>query len=88
MQPFQVHNAQHQWNNCPDIRPWVLVEVMPDGSAYAFPVSSHCYGGYHCFELNPAHPEFGATGLTKLCHVHYQSLIVLPNAAFRRLRGP
>ncbi len=82
----EIYLARFAWKNCEDIRPWVVVQVFANGDLGCIPVSSHCYHG-QCYQISAEHPDFKATGLTKTCHVHYDSIIMLQPSNVVRHKG-
>lgn len=86
MSRYGIYNATHTWSNCPDTRPWLLLDHPNGPLVDAFPISSQCYRG-NCFWLDPSRTDFAATGLNKGCFVHYASIIALPIANLGRHRG-
>ncbi len=91
MRPFQIYRLKLRWRNCDDPRPWLVVETRPDGVFACFPVSSQCYG-QDCFALDPSHPDFAATGLTRACNIICTTLYDLQQGQFvldgkRQLKG-
>jgi hypothetical protein len=44
------------------------VQDRPHNVFACFPISSQCYS-QDCFALDPNHPDFAATGLTRACHI-------------------
>jgi hypothetical protein len=86
MQPFDIFNATFPWNGCNDTRPWLVIEVRPDGLVDCFPISSQCYHT-DCFSLDQGHDDFAATGLTKNCYIHDTHIMSIPAADFGKRRG-
>lgn len=87
MKPYEIHYARVVWKGCEDERPWLIVEVLGGGRFGCFPISGQNLGHPHCFEIEADHRDFGATGLTRSCRVHYQSIIELHASDFRRRKG-
>jgi hypothetical protein len=83
---FQIHQAEHLWGNCLDARPWLIVDIRPNGIFGCFPIASEDYGG-DTFYIDSTHADFSATGLTKSCHVHWVHIIELERSQFRKQRG-
>jgi hypothetical protein len=86
MNPFDIFNAIHLWNGCPDPRPWVIVELRGPGLYGCIPLSGECYAG-DCFAIDQNHPDFPATGLKKTSHAHDSHIHELLFAEFGRRRG-
>ena len=86
MRPFEIFNARHEWNNCPDLRPWLIVELRVSETVGCFPISGECYGG-NCFWISPTHPDFPATGLKKGCYIHDRHIVELRPHQFLNRRG-
>lgn len=87
MHPFEIHYAKTAWKNCPDERPWVIVDVRGKGVYGCFPLSSFNYGNAPCFWIDEEDPDFLATKLTRSCFVHYDSIIELADSDFTRQKG-
>ena len=86
MQPFDIFNAVFLWHGCADMRPWLIVDLRPNGIVGCFPIASQSYGSSSFF-LDSAEPDFPATGLKKSCHIHDDHLYDIPVANFRNQRG-
>ena len=86
MQPYEIFNAAFMWRNCNDMRPWLIVQLRPNGLLGCLPISSECYQG-SCFPLPKSHPDFPATGLTKSCYITDDHIYDLSVEAFRNRRG-
>jgi len=86
MNPFDIYNVERVWKNCPDQRPYVIIDVRGDDVFGCFPISTPCYDG-NCFFVDMHHADFAATGLSKSCNVQYCSIIEVRRAEFRRFRG-
>lgn len=86
MRPYEIYYARRPWKGCEDERPWVVIDTRPGGVFGCFPISGQAYGG-DAFYVDPTHPDFPATGLTKGCYVHYLSIIELPADQFLRRKG-
>lgn len=87
MVQFDIYQVKHLWNTSEDIRPWLVVGG-PYGNVWdCFPISSHCYGGHSCFEIDPKGSGFKATGLTRACFIHFQSMVEIPEASFLKRKG-
>ena len=83
---YEISLASFAWKDSQNIRPWVIVEVFANGHLGCFPISSHCYHG-QCYQISAEHPDFKATGLTKTCHVHYDSIFMLQPSNLVRHKG-
>lgn len=81
MRPFQIYRLKVTWRNCEDARPWLVVEIRPNNVFGCFPVSSQCYG-QDCFAVDPSHPDFAATGLTRACNIICTSIYELTASQF------
>jgi hypothetical protein len=86
MQPFEIFNAVVTWNNCTDMRPWLIVELRDNSVLGCFPISSACYAG-DCFWLDASHPDFPKTGLSKSSYVHDQYIVEVELHQFKNRRG-
>jgi hypothetical protein len=86
MGPFEIFNAVRTWKNCPDMRPWLIVDVRANGVFGCFPISGECYEG-GCFVIGSNHPDFPATGLTKTSYVDDQKIVELGIGEFKKRRG-
>jgi hypothetical protein len=86
MQRFDIFNATFQWNGCNDTRPWLVIEVRPDGYVDCFPIASQCYNT-DCFSLDMGDDDFPATGLKKSCYIHDSHIISIPSGNFGKQRG-
>jgi hypothetical protein len=86
--PFDIHYGTFLWKDCPDERPWVVIGEGFEADTWdCFPLSGQFYDQSNAFEIDPAHPDFQATGLKKRSYIQYESLIVLPAVSFRRKIG-
>lgn len=86
MRPFEIHNARQRFNDCDDVRPWLIIEVRAHDTYGCFPIASEHYGDPY-FSIDAEHPDFPATGLTKSCHVLDRRIYELNKAQFLRRRG-
>ena len=86
MRPYEIYFAKVTWKGCPDERPWVIVEQLPNDLFGCFPISGSCYGE-SCFPVDESHPDFAATGLTKTSYIHDASVIDLHVSRFNRRKG-
>ena len=86
MQPFDIYNAVFEWQGCQDMRPWLVVDIRPEGVVGCLPIASQAYGGSSFF-LDSADRDFPATGLKKSCHIHDSHIYDIPAANFRKRRG-
>ncbi|MBI4569883.1 MAG: hypothetical protein HY719_15935 [Planctomycetes bacterium] len=86
MERHEIWYARVTWNDCPDERPWLIMEQRGE-TFCCFPVSGQCYRREECFFLDVDHPDFKATGLTKSCYIHFVSLFELPHDVFSRRKG-
>ena len=86
MRPFEIYTALHNWRNCPDRRPWLIIDVRPNGVYGCFPFSSQDYRGSG-FEISEAHPDFVKTGLSKSCFIQDDHIIELKQSQLQRYRG-
>jgi hypothetical protein len=86
MQPFDIFAANFPWKGCNDIRPWLIVEHLPDGEVNCLPISSQDYG-QRAFRLDQLEPDFAATGLSRTCFIHDEELLRLPAASFLNRKG-
>ena len=87
MNPFDIYNATALWGGCADMRPWLIVEALPNDLFNCFPIAGECYGRQGCFRLDPGHQDFPLTGLTKSCHVHHAALVAVHRNRFAKKRG-
>jgi hypothetical protein len=86
MGPFEIFNAVHSWNNCRDMRPWLIVELRDNHTLGCFPISGECYDG-NCFWISASHADFPATGLSNGSYVHDRYIIELDVSQFADRRG-
>lgn len=86
MDQWEIHDAEIQWRNCPDRRPWLIIEVCNHGVCGCFPISGQDYNPRH-FELRIDDPDFAATGLAKTCYVYDEHIIEIRVDQFKRRRG-
>lgn len=86
MRPLEIFNAQFQWNDCNDERPWLLVEKRANGCWHCFPISGKDYGGNE-FKIEANDPHFAVTGLTKTCYIHHERFYEIPPSVFGKHRG-
>lgn len=87
MNPFDIYNARIFWGNCPDMRPWLIVEALPDDLFHCFPIASEKYRSRQCFFLHDEHPDFRFTGLTKSCYIHHEVFVAIRRDRLSRRRG-
>ena len=86
MNRFDIYDATQQWHGCADRRPWLIVELRPNGIYGCFPIASECYRE-SCFPLDSSHQDFAATGLMKSCHIIDSHIHDIPLKSFHRRRG-
>ncbi len=86
MDPFEIHDSAHPFNDCHDRRPWIVVDQRPNGFHGCFPISGQHYDNPH-YTLDAEHPDFHTTGLTKTCHILDQLIIEIHANEFLRRRG-
>ena len=84
--PYEIYRAKHQWGNCNDARPWLVVDQRSNGIYGCFPIASRCYQG-NCFYVDSNHADFGRTGLSKSCYIHDESIVELPLVEFQQFKG-
>jgi hypothetical protein len=82
MVPFDIYRAEVPWGGQTYARPWLIVELRPNGKVGCFPIASECYGN-RCFFIDQAHEDFRHTGLTKSCYALIGCLIDIDAARFR-----
>ena len=86
MQPYEIFLGSHQWMNCSDKRPWLIVGITERQTLRCFPISGVDYQGKG-FEILISHPDFPATGLTKTSVVHDEYFIELRTDELIKRRG-
>jgi len=86
MQPFEIFLAEFEWKGCKDTRPWLVIEKTEEEHFNCFPISGQDYDNA-AFRLDPADPDFPATGLTKMCYIHDEKLYSLPPSSFKDHKG-
>ena len=86
MRPFEIYNAQQRFNDCDDMRPWLVIEVRAGGVYACFPIASEHHDESH-FPIDAEHPDFPATGLKKSCHILDARIYELNKSQFQRRRG-
>lgn len=88
-QPFEIVWAKLLWRDCPDERPWLLIDVRKGGETYgAFPISGKLYqSGGACMIVPADHADFPDTGLTERSHIYYDSTIEVGDDEIRRASG-
>lgn len=87
MQPFDIFQAEHEFKDCHDPRPWLVIRpANTDGLVACFPISGEDYSG-RAYQIRKEHPDFNATGLNKTCYIHDESSYDVPIAAFKKHRG-
>lgn len=89
MRKYDIVQASMSWKGCIDLRPWLLLDDV-DASVDkvgALPISTKCYSGSFCFDIDSARDEFATTGLAKSCFVHYESIIEVKVADIRVRKG-
>jgi hypothetical protein len=77
MGPFEIWDAEWQWQDCADRRPWLIVPQRKRGLYACFPFSGSAYEG-SCFEVSADDPDFPPTGLAKGCFIHDRHIFELP----------
>lgn len=88
MDPFEIHYGTAQWKDCGDERPWIILgEGFEPETWDCFPLTGRYYNHYDSFEIDPGHPDFDATGLSKRSYIMYETVIMLPTGCFRRRTG-
>jgi hypothetical protein len=88
MEPYEVWDAAVPWQDSHDRRPWVIVDSRAPDLYGCFPMSGQAYDPSLCpFMLDPEHPDFQATGLTKKCYVMVSRIHELSSDAFLSRRG-
>lgn len=83
MRPFQIYRLQVRFNNCEDARPWLVMENRPNDLYACLPISTRNYGSSDVFPLDPAHPDFPATGLTRPCFILCERIFELEGSRFQ-----
>lgn len=83
---FDIYNATLRWRGCADTRPWIIVGPRV-GADWDCSRSRGQYSAGNTFTVEMGHPDFPATGLSKTCHIHYGSIIQVPESCFDRRRG-
>ena len=86
MGPYNIYNATVVWKDCADMRPWIIIGDCVGEEWECFPITGQSYGSCN-FELSPSHEGFAQTGLSKLCYIHYTSVVMVPQASFKKYRG-
>lgn len=86
MDRFDIYNAAQKFHDCSDLRPWLIIDNRATDVFACFPIASESYCGIG-FQLDKAHPDFRATGLTKTCYVLDERLFDLSLAIFGKQRG-
>ena len=86
MNQFEIYDATQQFKGCADRRPWLIVDIRPNGIFGCFPIASECYQD-SCFPIDASHADFPATGLKKSCHIIDSHIYDIPQSAFHRRRG-
>lgn len=85
-QPFDIVNAVKKFNDCEDMRPWLIFRVLDDGSYKAFPIATRSYGDPH-FPLESNHVDFSATGLKHSCVIVDVRTYLLKETEIKKERG-
>ena len=87
---YEVFDAEVPYRECKDTRPVVVIEC-PVGDKVAVALISGAMDLYRGpavhFRLDPADPDFAATGLKKECYVAGDELFTLGAAKLVRKRG-
>jgi hypothetical protein len=68
----QIYLAKAQYRQCQDIRPCIVVAVMPEADKVKVALLSSALGLYnpqHDFLIPATHPDFAATGLRRTSYV-------------------
>lgn len=86
MRPFDICDATQEFNGCLDRRPWLIIEEREGDLFGCFPISGEHYSRPH-FCLDPKHPDFEGTGLTKLCFVLDERMHDVKKDKFQKHRG-
>ncbi len=61
--PYEIWLVKRMWRNCPDRRPWLVIEDCKDGTFSAFPISGvHYDETEEAFPIDPASGSAGAAG--------------------------
>ena len=68
-----IWTASVEWNDCPDVRPWLLLDDRGNGVHGCFPISTQDYRGL-AFLLSHDDADFEATGLDRECYVHWDRI--------------
>lgn len=76
MNPFDIYAFTYRWKTSSDRRPWLILEQR--GALWGcFPFSTKVYSG-HAVEIDENHPDFPATGLTRSCYLHDDTMVDVP----------
>lgn len=86
MDSFDIYDAEHRFKDCADRRPWLIIEHRDNFQIACFPISGERYGDFG-FYLDPHHPDFAVTGLSKACYILDERLYEVPLMGFRKFRG-
>jgi hypothetical protein len=86
MERFEIYSASQVFKGCSDDRPWIIVDLRPNGVYGCFPIAGEDYGDPSFF-IDAQDPDFAATGLTKSCHILDKSIFELKAEQFKRYRG-
>ena len=87
--PYQIVWAKLDWKNCPDERPWLLIDIRCGGERYgAFPISSKDYrSGGHRILLPENHKDFSETGLKEKSYIYDENIFDIGDDEIRRPCG-
>ena len=89
-QAFEIYDARVPYRECKDTRPVITIEP-PTGGRVALALISGAMDLYNGpvvhFRLDPAHPDFAATGLKKECYVAGDEILTLSTDRLIRRRG-
>src|SRR4051812_15861847 len=86
MQLFEIWLAKFLWDGCDDPRPWLIVQLLPDGNVGCFPMSTKDYDPT-AFEVEATDPDFPSTGLRTTSYIHDYRVYPLPPTVFMRRWG-
>jgi hypothetical protein len=87
---YEIYDARMKYRNCNDVRPVIIIEVLPNDLATVALISGamDLYQGnpFH-FALRMIHPDFTATGLKKDCYVAGDQIFTIETKLLVRKRG-
>ena len=90
VKPYDIFNVKLPYRNSNDIRPVVVIELIPNGSITVALISGAMdlmQGSNIHFRISTSSPNFKDTGLKKECYIAGDQIFIIPKNLLIKKRG-